>query len=344
MIKRIATDDIPEETITADCLWYKNYSVLPSELECILTYCDNATEEPNDNGANYNFTWDGEVILLNSDVVYPCQDYMMIENDTYYRYDASNTSIVHCASDGFLKYPTVWPQCSLYTYCGQPPEPPVGGSRLWLTGDEGDDYSGTEVIYRCINGSEFDTNNDGDGNSFDITISCRWNKDWDPWPVLPPCYITDCVDPYSIPEDTYLEEVTTEWTRVNDSKQYRCQGMEDSGLHTMFWESNRSLSTFSMFCQPDGHFLFEDLRENWPTCLEGNFFVLLFITDIFCLDISCDPLPPMIPTHDDYILPSDDGHVIFSSLVYPELTLVEGVYNSSYNNTEIPRNYMANLT
>ena len=243
--------------------------MLPSELECVLTYCDNATEVPNDNGANYNYTWDGEVIPLNTEVIYPCQDNMRIENDTYYRSDASNVSIVHCASDGYLKYPEVWPQCSLKTYCGAPPDPPAGGSRVWIVNEEGDDSSGTFITYRCVNGSEFDTTGDSYGDSFDITISCRWNKVWAPWPVLPPCYITDCVEPFPIPGDTLLEELTSNWTRVNTSKEYQCQGVAEDGVHTMFWESNRSLSTFSMFCKPDGQFLFEDERENWPTCLEG---------------------------------------------------------------------------
>ena len=68
------------------------------------------------------------------------------------------------------------------------------------------------------------------------------------------------------------------------------------------------------------------------------------ITHYLYQDIECDPLPPQIPTHGDYILADDDGHVVYSSLVYPALNMVDGMYNSSFNNTEIPRNYMANLT
>ena len=181
----------------------------------------------------------------------------------------SDTAVVHCASDGEMKYPEEWPQFSEDIHCGEPPSPPEGGTRQWTRGDEGDGGYNDTIAYGCVNGSEFDTNDDSAGDLIQLTISCRWNKSWDPWPVLPPCYITDCVDPFSIPADTMLEEVTPAWTRVNTSKEYRCQGRDHDGVHTMFWESNRSLSTFSMLCQPDGHFLFENIRGNWPTCLEG---------------------------------------------------------------------------
>ena len=269
---KVKEDDVnpPAETITASCLWYKNYSLIPTQLECILTYCDNATDLPNDNGANYNFTWDGNVIPLNTDIIYPCMDGMHVENDTYHKEEASNVSVVHCASDGHLKYPDPWPQCSEDIFCGEPPLPPTqGGSRFWVVGDEGDDSYNSYVSYRCLNGSEFDTDGDGAGDTIEISISCRWNKTWDPWPILPPCYITDCIDPFPIPADTFLEEVSATWTRVNSSKEYRCQGMGDDGVHTRFFESDRTVSEFSQFCKPDGQLDFIDVRVNWPTCLEG---------------------------------------------------------------------------
>ena len=253
---------------------------------------------------------------------------------------------MYCDTDGELKYPAEWPQCSLDVHCGEPPGHSDGGTMLWTVGDE-DNYD-TYVAYCCVNGSEFDTNANGAGDSVEIQISCRWNKAWDPWPVLPPCYITDCVDPFSVPEDTFLEEITSAWTRVNTSKQYMCKGMENEGLHTRFWESNRTLSTFSMFCNPDGNFQFEDNREEWPTCLEGwlltNDYIFFKIIDREISDISCLPLPPDIPSHPDYILPEDDGHVAYTSMLYPQLSSGEGALNSTHNRTAIPRNFMANLT
>ena len=255
--------------------------MLPSELECILTYCDNATHIPNENGANYNFSWDGELIPLYTDLAYPCKAGMRLENSTHYKGQASNMSVVSCGGDGEMKYPAEWPQCSADIECGDPPSNTEGGSRLWVVGEEWDSNYRATIAYRCFNGSKFDTSGNGLGDTLEIAISCRWNKLWDPWPVLPPCYITDCVDPYPVPEDTFLEVVRTSWTPVNTSKQYRCQGMREDGSHTRFWESNRSRSIFDMFCKPDGFFHFENIRENWPTCVEGLYFLLLFLITFF---------------------------------------------------------------
>jgi hypothetical protein len=62
----------------------------------------------------------------------------------------------------------------------------------------------TWVEYRCVNGSQFDTNKDGKGDTILLQTRCLWNKTWSPWPVLPPCYITHCVNPFPIPNDTSL--------------------------------------------------------------------------------------------------------------------------------------------
>ena len=56
------------------------------------------------------------------------------------------------------------------------------------------------------------------------------------------------------------------------------------------------------------------------------------------------PLPPEIPSHPDYSLPGDDGKVVYTSMLYPERITVDGLFNSSYNRSTIPSNYMANLT
>ena len=59
-------------------------------------------------------------------------------------------------------------------------------------------------------------------------------------------------------------EVTSNWTRVNTSKEYECDNKLETG-HTMFWETDRSRSTFEIFCKDDGYFEWKD----WPTCLTG---------------------------------------------------------------------------
>lgn len=86
---------------------------------------------------------------------------------------------------------------------------------------------------------------------------------------------------------------------------------------------------FKMLCQSNGTFALVNTRANWPTCLE---------------DIECTEYPPEIPTSKEYILDKDDGKVIIEALLYPSLQDNSAVFNSSYNYTEIPRNYNVNLT
>ena len=182
--------------------------------------------------------------------------------------------------------------------------------------------------YRCTDGSQFDTDGDGAGDRVSLDIRCQWDEVWTPWVPLPPCVITHCISPPDRPEDTNLRELTSSWTPINTRKEYDCGGLQEYGRYTGFWQTDRSKSTFDILCKPDGLYDFVDERGNWPTCLQ---------------DITC-PLPPEIPSHDDYSLPSDDGHVIYQSLIYPTLTDNSATVNSTVKNIDIPRNYMTNLT
>ena len=141
-------------------------------------------------------------------------------------------------------------------------------------------------------------------------------------------------------------EVTSNWTRVNTSKEYECDNKLETG-HTMFWETDRSRSTFEIFCKDDGYFEWKD----WPTCLTGKSTRhILWMTHASSLiaDITCSPEPPAVPSDPEYSLASDDGTVTINSLVYPahpvEDRTVDLVLNSSASVADIPRNYMANLT
>ena len=74
----------------------------------------------------------------------------------------------------------------------------------------------------------------------------------------------------------------------------------------------------------------------------------------FPSDILCDTLPPKIPSNIEYSietvpgvrdLVADDGAVIVTSMVYPALERTQDYrMNSTMEDTDIPRNYMANLT
>ena len=67
------------------------------------------------------------------------------------------------------------------------------------------------------------------------------------------------------------------------------------------------------------------------------------------VDVTCSPEPPEIPTHSEYnSQPADDGKVVISRLEYPTpssplLQREDYFLNSTWSNTLIPNNYMANL-
>ena len=119
----------------------------------------------------------------------------------------------------------------------------------------------------------------------------------------------------------------------------------DQRVHTKFFETDRSLSSFTMMCQPDGSFKFENVRSKWPTCLEGIEIIEIETTPISISDIDCSPQPPPIPTDPEYVdLPRDDGKVDIRSLLYPSRERMDMIWNSSNAANLIPRNYIANLT
>ena len=442
LIRKKDSQDTPQQYIVSKCQWNTTYSLTPPDLECVLSYCDNATVEPNTNGLNYNFTNPYTLKEIGLFFTYFCKDNYRIEEDVENKYNASDKSFAKCETDGMFKYPDPWPQCSetvscpdpgnssevtrtyisgsglqydstfeyrcddprkwikhdgevdallvatkhnrcqwrqsfpldgttfvcvihhcrhphddpgnhpppgpeynislvnradwdvsftdSVTYrcdtntfiendgidkndfeiqvdcidfvgeydtpvkqgkswpnctetvlCGQPPEPPVNGTITWLSPavDMQETYD-TEVEYKCQNGSQFDTDEDGFGDAISIVIRCQWNKQWAPYPVLPECKITHCVEPFTIPEESFIQEVTDAWTEVKTNKEYECKGKIGND-HTRFWESDRTRSTFQIYCREDGYFTWED----WPTCLEGanekKLFDLYFLFQIF---------------------------------------------------------------
>ena len=151
-----------------------------------------------------------------------------------------------------------------------------------------------------------------------------------------------------------MEELTDIKTRVNTSKLYQCQvsfgltlfsrerwsqyvtqskfegifnshrnsdqsnqGVKGDGNHTQYWESDRSRSTFSIPCLPDGTFDFVNSTESWP--VPGSLFYSYHCTLCYlkkknvessssssCLhkvcveDIECLLDPPSVPSHPEY--------------------------------------------
>ena len=101
------------------CRWDKTYDNLPTDYECVLTHCDNATNTPSTTH-NYNFTWDEDIIPIGGIVEYRCKDGMALENNTEYKHNASTSSYIHCLEDGLLHYPNPWTMCSETIECIHP--------------------------------------------------------------------------------------------------------------------------------------------------------------------------------------------------------------------------------
>ena len=108
------------------------------------------------------------------------------------------------------------------------------------------------------------------GDRKTIQTRCRWDKTWSR-PFLPPCLVTHCTLPPTVPVDADLEDIEPGWTPIGKSKQYNCTGWTNE-THTRFWQTDRTKSTFEIMCQTDGMYKIDTERSSWPTCLEGELF------------------------------------------------------------------------
>ena len=89
---------------------------------------------------------------------------------------------------------------------------------------------------------------------------------------------------------------------MNTAKQYQCSDSLEDGTHTRFWETDRTKSTFSILCLPNGLYDFVDAPESWPNCIEGGHTdsrgAAVGVTSVS--DIECIEPPPDVPTHEEY--------------------------------------------
>ena len=202
---------------TAMCQWRGSYPLDGSDLVCVMHHCrhphtEEGSHQPPDANLNLELVTRNWHVPFNHKVRYKCKAGTFVE-----RSEPSPTQShidVFCLA-GVGEYNTpvrqgqLWPNCTATVLCGQPREPPVNGSRTWLYGTEGQEEYNTKVRYHCQHGSQFDTDGDGLGDSVSIDIRCQWDKswaphpftsDWTPYPDLPPCIVTHCVEPFIIPQ------------------------------------------------------------------------------------------------------------------------------------------------
>ena len=131
LIKRIgSTSDSPARYKYGKCQWDATYSSTPADYECILTYCDNATETVNTDPAtpNYNFTEPRTLVRIGENAAYTCRDNYRVEADLDWKSQADPGAYVPCVAnsdytDSFYEYPTVWPICLTDSMIDCSPDP-----------------------------------------------------------------------------------------------------------------------------------------------------------------------------------------------------------------------------
>ena len=294
-LRKIGTTDPVTATMTATCQWDRTYTINSTGLECLVHHCAHPHDHPgkhepplseNKLALSTPNGWDLDSwhISFEDSIKYTCPANHYFElPDPVELKPTQNLLKVKCLDSGEYEVPArlgkSWPNCTDTILCGQPPAKPSNniingkaefdGYQTWLKGASNlQDTYNTHVKYSCANGSKFDNSSDGAGDTLSLTSRCQWNKEWSIM-TLPSCVVTHCIQPFPLPFDTFLEELTSDWTAVDQQKEYRCQ-QKQGDVPTMFWESDRSKSTFSMTCLPDGTYEFDDIRENWPTCLQGR--------------------------------------------------------------------------
>ena len=100
----------------------------PHQLECKVQYCSNPITTVNNNGHNFDFTWNNQLTNIGNYITYPCKSGMAFESRTAQcKWDSPSSIKVYCGKNGEYKYPYPWPQCSDITYCGHPPQPTEDG-------------------------------------------------------------------------------------------------------------------------------------------------------------------------------------------------------------------------
>ena len=284
--------------LTSRCQWKKTYPVDGTNLTCEIHHCAHphaqpGRHEPPPAGHDISlvvpdgWTEDGWRVAFKENITYKCDGDTFIETSDPVELDPTKDKIeVECKNSlGVYDTPVLrgesWPNCTKTINCGPPPTKPTNGFInavqgfdgyiTWLNGaPPGRDTYSTTVEYKCAQGSQFDQDGDGLGETISMTSRCRWDKAWSPPAPLPNCQITHCTKPFQIPFDTYLEEIESNWTMVTQTKKYRCKGRRSDGTHTRFWESDRTKSTFEILCQTDGSYDFDSARSSWPTCVEGK--------------------------------------------------------------------------
>ena len=198
MIRQKGSLEDPQQFIVSQCQWNTTYSLTPLDLECVLTYCDNATVEPNTNGLNYNFSEPYTLKLIGQSFDYYCQDNYRLEEDVTNKWDASNKSYAYCDTDGMFKYHNPWPQCSETVTCPDPGNS-SGVTRTYISGS---DLQYDAILeYKCDDPRKW-IKHEGDDNTLLFAFKqnrCHWRQSFPLDGTTFVCVIHHCRHPHDDP-------------------------------------------------------------------------------------------------------------------------------------------------
>lgn len=163
------------------CHWRGRYDLDATQLQCVLHHCRHPHLEPGSHppppAANAlllsNRTdWD---VPFHSSISYHCAPGQFFEDDSQVEPAAWSLAVV-CREEGQYDTPVrlgkLWPNCTRTVLCPRPPEPPLNGSTSW-TGELG---FNTSVTFTCEDGSQFDTDNDGEGDQISVRSVMIWAR------------------------------------------------------------------------------------------------------------------------------------------------------------------------
>ena len=275
-------------SITATCGWYNQFNLQPLDLECVLLYCDNATDYPLVNDLGYanikyvNLTvYDPDnpgLIPLGDHIRYNCKNGYNYHDDKTWQVKAPSGVNVRCRNSssnaGTLNYPDVWQQCFESITCPDP------GSTEDLIRTEVDfmhtgnnhNYK-SELNYVCADKRKFvKIDKPEEELKSNIISTCHWRQTYD---ILGPslvCEIHHCAHPHnddgahpppppqnniSLVEST---EVLASHVPFGEKVMYKC----DDNTFIENTERDPTKNNITVTCNDFGMYDVPD----WPNCTE----------------------------------------------------------------------------
>ena len=180
------------------CGWDTNYSLTPVSLECVVRFCDNATQIPNTDGNNYNMTFTG-LVSVGASLTYPCADNHRLEDDVDWKDEARGNVSVLCGEDGEFDYPA-WSKCSDTVFCPDPGNSTEVSRQYSWTPSRDLEY-GTTLVYRCDDKRKWIRLASQTDSELTETRSttCHWRGSYDMDGTQLVCVIHHCRHPHNDP-------------------------------------------------------------------------------------------------------------------------------------------------